>query len=626
MPDFNPDSYLAGTEFNPDQYLSETSGITEPIRAVASSIGREIVGGIAGLGQALNPFAEEGAGAAMVESFREGVFKPETPEGKENLKLFGELVQKGVDVVNYPISGLFGLSELISGEGIDKAVETIKGVQDEGLGKTLGKRSFEETGSPLQATIGEVFPEFAMSLTAARPAVKTIEAATKAPGLAIDAVKKVPALTKELVEKAAPVISQGKELATSVFEFQTPTRQRIAKMLEEGSTDKITAGFKLEPSKLPRIDEPKRTRLQKAFGIGAPKALPNLLERSAMDQGFDSGVIAAIKGASNTDKRRMIQMTKMRKRGKENALYESKNWPSQIAGDSLLRQIDFVKKTNSDAGKQLSRVASTLRGKEVDIDFAVNDFIQSAENKLGVIFDENLVPDFSESTIRTIGPARKLIKDISSEINRVKDPDGFKAHKLKKFIDENVSFGKSQSGLRGETESVAKSLRANINESIGELYPKYKEANKRYADTIGALEEVQKASGSTIDLFAPNADKALGTVLRGLMNQSKGRARLINAIDKVETTAEQYGGSFGDNINMQALFVDELDRVFGPPAKTGFQNQIGQAMKKGLNTVTTPQGAADAAIQVTGKVIEKAQKINETEAFKSLEALLREKQ
>ena len=84
MPEFNPDSYLAGTEFNPDQYLSETSGITEPIHAVASSVGREIVGGIAGLAQSLNPFAEEGAGAAMVEEFRKGAFKPETPEGQEN--------------------------------------------------------------------------------------------------------------------------------------------------------------------------------------------------------------------------------------------------------------------------------------------------------------------------------------------------------------------------------------------------------------------------------------------------------------------------------------------------------------------------------------------------------------
>ena len=623
MPEFNPDSYLAGTEFNPDAYLSETSGITEPIRAVASSIGREIVGGIAGLGQALNPFAEEGAGAAMVESFREGAFKPETPEGKENLKLFGELVQKGIDVVNYPISGLFGLAELISGEGIDKAVETIKSVQDDGLGQTLGRRSLEETGSPLQATIGAVFPEFAMSLTAARPVAKTIEVAGKIPKATIEAAKKAPALTRELAEKAAPVISQGKELATSVFEFQTPARQRIAKMLDEGITDKETAGFKLEPSKLPRIDEAKRTRLQKAFGIGAPKALPNLLERSAMEQGFDRGVVASIKGASATDRRRMIQMTKIRKRGKENADYEAVNRPSDIAGDSLLRQIDFVKKNNSDAGRQLSRIASTLKGKEVDIGFAVDGFIQNAENKLGVVFDENLVPDFSESTIRTIGPSRKLIKDISSEINRVKNIDGFKAHKLKKFIDENVSHGKSQSGLRGETESVAKSLRANINESIGELYPKYKEANKRYSDTIGALEEIQKASGSTVDLFAPNAEKALGTVLRGLMNNTKGRANLMNAIDSIESVADKYGGSFGDNLTKQTLFVDELDRVFGPVARTGFQSQIGQAIKQGAGAVRSP---TEAAIKVGEKVVEKAQNINEVEAFKALEALLREKQ
>ena len=37
------------------------AGVIEPVRAVASAVGRTVAGGLAGTAQALNPFAEEGA-------------------------------------------------------------------------------------------------------------------------------------------------------------------------------------------------------------------------------------------------------------------------------------------------------------------------------------------------------------------------------------------------------------------------------------------------------------------------------------------------------------------------------------------------------------------------------------
>jgi len=135
------------------------AAIIEPALAVGSSAGRTIAGGISGIFQALNPFAEEGAGAETVRAFQEGAFQPTTEAGRQGLEILGALVQTGVDIVNFPISGLAGLGELVKGQGLDQAVQTIKSVQDKGVSTTIGQRVFEETGSPLAATIAEVFSQ-----------------------------------------------------------------------------------------------------------------------------------------------------------------------------------------------------------------------------------------------------------------------------------------------------------------------------------------------------------------------------------------------------------------------------------------------------------------------------------
>ena len=94
-------------------------------------------------------------------------------------------------------------------------------------------------------------------------------------------------------------------------------------------------------------------------------------------------------------------------------LFQAKSRPADIAGDSLLRKVDFVKSNNSQAGKQLGRVAKTLEGKEVDIKDPVNKFFEDAEG-LGVTFDGNLKPNFEGSQIEGVAPAESLINKMPS--------------------------------------------------------------------------------------------------------------------------------------------------------------------------------------------------------------------
>lgn len=345
--------------------------------------------------------------------------------------------------------------------------------------------------------------------------------------------------------------------------------------------------------------------------------------QKARKQGFDDGMTTVMANASPTDKRRMLQMVSKIEKGKADELYRAKNRPADVAGDSLLRKVDFVKSNNKQAGQQLNRVANNLKGKEVDISAPKEKFLSDAES-LGVTFDENMTPDFTGSQIETIAPARKLIKDISIRMKRNPDPDALDAHNFKKFIDENVNFGKRAQGLGGKTESIAKNLRKGVNDVLGSKFDKYKEANTRFSDTVQALDSLQDVAGKKIDFFGPNAEKATGTVLRGLMNNTKGRANLMNAIDNIESTTKKYGGSFEDDILTQMLFADELDAVFGGGGRTSLR---GEVKKAGIDTAVdvsqmTIPGAVALGVKEGAK---RLRGVNEKNQLKAIKGLLRAK-
>jgi len=131
----------------------------EALPTVASALVAEPVAGVAGLARTALP-GEPGVGAETIETVRQALTIPPISEaGQAGLENIGAFIEAGVDVANFPISGLVGLTELVAGQGLEQAVQTVKTIQSEGVSKTVGQRAFEETGSPLIATIAETVPE-----------------------------------------------------------------------------------------------------------------------------------------------------------------------------------------------------------------------------------------------------------------------------------------------------------------------------------------------------------------------------------------------------------------------------------------------------------------------------------
>lgn len=561
------------------------AGVIEPAIAMGSGIESAIRGGLAGTVQALNPMAEQGAGAKAVEDIQSGAYRPKTQAGKQGLKTIGDVFQKGVDLANIPLSGLAGIAEIVAGQGLDQAADTVSDVQDKGLSETLGDRTLEETNSPLAATVAHTFPAAVGSVFGLKGADKALNATKGAATAAADATK---------------------EVAKNIFAYQSPTKQKIVELIEEGSPHIDTAKFKLVNG----------------------RAVKDQLSLDAIKQGFDEGVIAALKGSSSTDKVKMQRMVSIMQKGKKNARFAIINRPADVAGETLLERVKFIRDTNRQAGTDIDKAAQSLKGQSVDLSLPVSNFSEALDS-LGISIKRNdkgdFLPDFSKSEVSPgdRGPIREVIRQMSVK-SQGGNLDAFTVHKMKRIIDRNVTFGKVKTGISGDAERALKQFRSGLDEALDSNFPDYNAANIKYAETINALDSIQSAAGRKLDFSSASADKATGTVLRRLMSNTQSRANFIDAINEVETVVKKNGGRFDDDLLNQVIFADELDRVFGPVAKTSLQGQVDQSIGRKARGLATREGREKLAADAVEKAAKSAGGTSQDRAFESIMRILRE--
>lgn len=554
----------------PEASLTDSlGGALDVAGTMASGIIAEPIAGIAGIAGAILP-GEQGQGAEWVESTREALTRqPSSETGQEYLQNVGEVLK--------PVA-----------EGLSTAE------------KFLGEKTLEATGSPELAAIAHTLPTAALEALGVAGAVKAGKPAIKATQKAAEA-------TADAATKTAKSFESGAE---QLFKYQSPYKKALADKIKSGSTDDELAKFKVGET----------GKLQK-----------DPLAREAIKQGFDEGVLSPIKQAGRTDKDAMLKMVDIMEKGKKNKRYAELNRPSDVAGETLIERVNTIKFANRDAGRKLDSVAKSLKGQEVDTMPAVNNFIESLD-EMGVNFDSNMKPNFNGSDIEGVVGAERIVNQMIGRMKGSGTPDAYDTHRMKKFIDEQVTYGKGAEGLAGKTERVMKSLRRDLDAALDSKFPAYDEVNTTYAETIGVLDSLQDVAGKKMNLSGPNANKAVGTLLRRLSSNAQSRVTLLDAITDIESVSKKYagmgkkllpgdGGKDADLIS-QVLFMDELDSVFGPVARTSLKGQVEQAVKGGAQSARG--GVLDVAIDLLGKGAENARGINEEAAFKSIKELLKQ--
>ncbi|MEE8288975.1 MAG: hypothetical protein V3R25_06135 [Nitrosomonadaceae bacterium] len=345
---------------------------------------------------------------------------------------------------------------------------------------------------------------------------------------------------------------------------------------------------------------------------------------AAAKQGFDEDMIKVATNASLVDRKAGAEMAKMVERGFDNPNYKQDTRPHDIAGKTLNREINFVKSQKDLSGKQLGRISRSLT-KPIDVSLPVKDFKRSLSD-IGIKLYDNGKPEFSGSLVEFSGPAKTLITNALTKINRKKsNPTGLEAHEFKKFLDEDLNHGKkSEGGISGKVEKLMGDLRRDINNSIGEVSPEYKEANKRFSDSITVLDDLQEVVGKkNADFEMKNIEQALGQALRRTTGEAATKVRMKNAIEALNKVSKEYGGDFGGDISTQMKIANELDRIFNTSGDTSAKNTMGPSAAEKAIDLGQMTGVGMLAEGAKAGV-KKIRGVNKRGAMKAIKELMKD--
>jgi hypothetical protein len=155
-------------------------GGLEAAGTIASGIVAEPVAGLAGIAQALNPFAEQGAGAQAVKDVRSALtYEPKTEEGKQAVKSVGSTLA--------PVG------------------EALEGAED-----FLGDSAFELTGSPALAAAASSLPTAFMEAIGVGVGGRAAKSAGKTGKIKKGAVK-------SMLNEAAPDADNLKKISREIY-------------------------------------------------------------------------------------------------------------------------------------------------------------------------------------------------------------------------------------------------------------------------------------------------------------------------------------------------------------------------------------------------------------------------
>jgi hypothetical protein len=360
---------------------------------------------------------------------------------------------------------------------------------------------------------------------------------------------------------------------------------------------------------------------------GAERIVPDTLAAAATKQGWKPGVVAAIKAGSDLDRLKGIQMINRYKAGQVDEFKRATMRPSDVIGNTIDSRIKFLVDIKDSSGKEIRRIANTdLKQQPVAYEPVINDFEQSLRD-LGVgIVERNgkLVVDLKGSAIEGDAPGAKILNTVLSRMYETNAPkDASDIHRLKQYLDTQIEYGpRRQNALTAKAENTIKDLRRGLNRVLGEKFPAYKAANERYSDSIGALGDLQKGVGTSIDLDGDNVASALGTASRKLTSNYATRINLMDALELLDQVAKKHGMKINDSVINQVIMANEIDRMFGATADTSLKG-IMQQVERGVDIARSD--ALTAALTIAKEGANRFRGINEANALKAIEELLRRK-
>jgi len=356
------------------------------------------------------------------------------------------------------------------------------------------------------------------------------------------------------------------------------------------------------------LDDSRMATLKKEvdYATGVPTLKKDPIGTDAVRQGFDPADVALIKTAGSNDKDLMRQMHEVAKSASTNR--RSLTRPLDMVGDALLKPVRGISEQLKVDGKQLDTVAEKLVGQPVEM---LDDIIVDVDDTLaraGVSIKSEVVGphslseagklDFTGSDFEGVGGTEKIMNNVYNRLVTAKDAHDL--HRLKRYIDSNVEYGKTTEGLPGQAERLLKTWRRNIDSALDTQFDDYRVANEKVSNLIESLNTFGESIGRKFNLNDPLANVRVGQVTSRLLGNSPNRGEILNAILQMQKTAKGIGVDTPDDILALVRYADMLEDVFGTQATRSFlglsqrangANVAGDFAERGVRNTLISKGA-----------------------------------
>ena len=559
---------------------------------MATGAGAEVAGGLLG-------------SAALVSS---GMAKAVLPKGAEEFLGIADRspVEIGADVVRGTKELLTTDVETKGGLAAQKAIgDSLVGDLGRGFATAedyLGDKAFDVTGSPEIAAIAKSIPTAIMEVAGG--------------ALALRAAKKA-GVGQLMYADGRPTEKFRKALQSEGVEFDNINKALIDNIVQPGGRPSESAKGIV------------KAQLKAGEGGGGLSSVklnnhgeivPYVQGIEAVKQGYDKGFVQMAATASPATREGMAKIVKGMRRINDDYSLRTKFRPTDVIGDRLDSRLRHIKGETKKARIRLNEIAATqLKGMPIDSERVVNNFKKSLDD-LDVGIDDGLNPEinFKGSIISKDKGSQALINDARDLLAEDVVVDGLRAHKLKRQLDSLIDFKRSESfmGLPESGRRTLMGLRSELNNVLRDASPSYRDVNDTLSSGIRAIEDVEKAMGPSIDIFAPGGVSAMGQDLRGMISNNKSRVRLTNAIDGADRVAKEMGGKYGDDLGQLVSAANALEDVHGAIAKGSLKGNLEGA---GKYLTRGKREHVEAAAQWA---LDKGRGINEHNAFNAIEEVI----
>lgn len=372
------------------------------------------------------------------------------------------------------------------------------------------------------------------------------------------------------IKASLPAVTDA---ASNVLPSSRSARKAAELPLKRQSGDVAAAGFKLND---------------------AGKAIPDPIQNKAIKAGLDEGAVAMISASNKATRSRMTDMIEVLEGGKKNLEFRNFNPPQRVVGQAITDRLGIVQQANKEAGKGIDKAANAIKGQSVDVAPAINKFLDDlASEGIGVNVKAGVL-DFSDSTIEGLKEPQNIINNVFQRLRNTKDPtiDAHRVHIAKKFIDEQVSFGKTQAGLSGRMEGIVKGLRHNLDAILDSQFPEYDRVNTVYKETRDVIDEIQSLAGRKVNLTGDKVDKAMGTMSRKVLSNYNTGTAMESLFESLDDVARRYStplnSSVDDDLKKLVTMEAEIRRLFPSAIKPNtFQGQIGAEAARAAGDLAT---------------------------------------